>query len=115
MDEKIVFNIKGELLFTCAFSSYDAFESCNEIPAEWGGPVALALSGVWKSILASGRCCVMCNLALFRMLSAEREEEEDCKCDRGICLCPRLSTVCVCVWIEFQQSPDFYIFVSPLQ
>lgn len=70
----------------------------DDMHAEWGGPVCLPLPGVWRGTLASGNCCVICNLALFRRhFSAEREEEEGCECDRGISLCLRLLTEMNCV------------------
>lgn len=52
--------------------------------------------GFQKAKLASGNCCVMCNLALFRSFFSqeeqreEEEEEEGCLCDRRVGLCLRL-------------------------
>lgn len=74
--------------------------SCNDIHAEWVGRVCRFLRGVWRGALASGNCCVMCNLVLLRLFFTAEREEEDWEFDRGINLCLRLLTEnCVCVWV----------------
>lgn len=82
--------------------------SCNDIHAEWVGRVCRFRRGVCRGALASGNCCVICNLVLLRLFfTAEREE--DWEFDRGINLCLRLLTeVCVCVSVS-EQKPRLYI------
>lgn len=51
--------------------------SCNDIHADWVGRVCRFRRGVCRVALASGNCCVMCNLVLLRLFfTAEREEED---------------------------------------
>lgn len=65
---------------------------CNDFDAERAGRVCVSLRGVWRGTLASGNCCVMCNLALWGLFFTAEREEEDCEFDRGINLCLRLIT-----------------------
>lgn len=85
--------------------------SCNDIHAEWVGRVCRFRRGVCRVALASGNCCVMCNLVLLRLFFTAEREEEDWEFDRGINLCLRLLTeVGRCVWVGgFSKSPGFYI------
>lgn len=87
--------------------------SCNDIHAEWVGRVCRFRRGVCRGALASGNCCVICNLVLLRLFfTAEREE--DWEFDRGINLCLRLLTeVCVCVWVWVSKSPGFILTRPP--